>query len=206
MSRNRVIGGFEDAFESGSSSVATAVKQTAKDFTASAKGQITGGSTASSPVSQSQPKQGGGYGTNEHSAQQNSQSANQLASPKSDEEREKFLRDLYGGGGHSEKSNSSHSDSGKTGLVKGALGIDSNKGLSPEDEARKSAAWARFHNEEYYQPLINRQKPKEEPVTEKLERENQMEAIAEQKKQDKKPGPLSQVKQGTGESVVGVSG
>jgi hypothetical protein len=209
MSRNRVVGGFEDAFESAQSNVATAVKQTAKDFTATTKGQITGGSTTSSSAAHGQqPSHGGNdHGTNE-AATGGPQHSDPAANQKSDQERIDFLRDLYGKSDHNENSSSTYSDGSKSDLVKGALGMseDPNKNLSPEEKMKLEALRARLHNEKYYQPLINRPKQKEEPVVEKLEREEQMEVIEEQKKQEKKPGPLQNVKQGTGESVVGVSG
>jgi len=205
MSRNRVVGAFEDTFESGKSSVATAIKQTAKDFTTSAKGQITGGSTSASLPHQSPASSHGksDHGTNEHGA--GNQNSQQATDPKTDEERKQFLRDLYGGGGHGEKSNS-HSDSSKTGVVKQALGIfdDPNKGLSPEEIAKLTALRNQLHSN-YYRDLITPQQ-REVSVTEKLEREDQMEKIDAFEKQKKKPNPLQNVKQGTGESVVGASG
>lgn len=207
MSRNRVVGGFEDTFESAQSSVATAVKQTAKDFTATTKGQITGGSTASTPQANGhQPSHGGNdHGTNESAAAGQHQN-DPAASQKSDQERIDFLRDLYGKSDHGAKAqNPEH----KSVSVKDALGVpesDPNKNLSPEEKMKLEALRAKIHNEKYYQPLINRPQQKDEPVTEKLEREDRMEAIEEQKKQEKKPGPLQMVKQGTAESVVGVSG
>ncbi len=63
-------------------------------------------------------------------------------------------------------------------------------------------------HQEYYQTLTNPAKPAEENVTEKLEREEQEKQLADLKVQNKKPAPLVNptMKQGTAESVVGVSG
>lgn len=209
MSKNRVIGGLEEAFEKGQGAVIAGVKQTAKDFTASAKGQITGGSTtASSSSSHQQPSHGASdHGTNEHGAnpQQHSDPA---ATQKSDQERVDFLRDLYGGKSHGDKKDAPHSDSSKTDMVKQALGLpqsDPNKGKSPEEVAKLAALRNQLHAN-YYQELTT-PKQKEVTVTEKLEREEQIERMDAFEKDKKKPKPINPtMKQGTAESVVGVSG
>lgn len=203
MSRNRIVGGFEDVIEKGQSAVTQAAKQTVKDFAGSAKGQITGGS--SSLGAQSAGHSAGDQGTNEHGASASSQNSGQ--SQKSDEDRIKFLQDLYGKSNHGSNSNTSHSDDSKTGAIKQALGMpsDPNAGKTPEEIAKLAALRNQLHAK-YYQELTTPKQP-EVSVTEKLEREEQIERMDAFEKQKKKPTPINPtMKQGTAESVVGVSG
>jgi hypothetical protein len=59
----------------------------------------------------------------------------------------------------------------------------------------------------YYQNLVDPKKPQEESVTEKLEKEDKATRQQDLQTQANKPPPLPQnVKQGTGEKVVGISG
>jgi len=217
MSRNKVMGSFEDTFERGRTDLSNVAKQTVKDFTNSAKGQITGSAQQNSsqastdPHSSASQAQVSSYppmdikdgGTNESS----SSSQNQQSQPMSDQDRVDFLRDLYGKNDDKAK-NAKKSQKG-SGSVKQALGVsekDPNASLSPEEKAKLETLRMQLHGK-YYQDLINRPKPKEEPVTEKLEREDQEAKFEDLEKQKKKPAPLpSTMKQGTGESVVGVSG
>lgn len=198
--RNRMIGGFEDAFEHGKATVQNSVKTTTHDFAKTAKNQVVGDSSQQSSQNQ---------GTNEAgSAKQNSQQ-----SQMTDEERVEFLSNLYGKNDANKNVNSSGNDQKKpqngAGDVKQALGIpqkDPNEGKTPEEIAKIEALRKQLHSD-YYQNLVNRPKPKEEPVAQKLEREEQEERMAEIEEEKKKPKELPRtVRKGTGESVVGVAG
>lgn len=201
MNKNPVIGGFEDVIETAQSTVTSAAKQAAKDFTNSATSQLTG----STP-------QSGGQGTNEQ--------ANAAKQQMSDDAAKQFLKDLYGptkkaepqkpAGAHpvtdalgipqSEK-NASHP-------VTEALGLpqaDPNAGKTPEEIANLQKQRSALH-QEYYENLVNHPKPAEQPVAEKLEQEKKMEELKEAEKKEKMPGPLQNVKTGTGERAIGVSG
>ncbi len=212
--RNRVIGGFEYAVERGQTATKSAAKQTVNDFAGSVKGQVTG--------SQNQVPTGAGSGTNENAnagaAQQQPPSdqgtgesnalPNQQNQQMTDAQRVEFLRNLYGKSDNNAKANDGKAPQKGSGPVAQALGVpqkDPNEGKSPEEIAKIEVLRRQLHSD-YYQNLVNRPKPKEEPVAEKMEKEKQMEALVEQKKEQEKPGPLQNVKQGTGEAVVGVSG
>lgn len=178
MSKNRIVGGFEDSFERASGTVTTAAKQTVKDFTNTTKGQITGsqsspqssdssGTNEHGAVSSSPKPQTSDHGTNEHGNSDPGANAGGMT----DDERKDFLSKLYGG---SEKKTEPEKKQGSS--VTDALGItqnDPDKGKSPEDIAKMNVLRQQLHSVNYYQPLINRPKPKEEPVAEKLEREEQ---------------------------------
>lgn len=197
-----VIGGFEEAIEKGQGALTKAAKQTVKDFTNTAKGQITGSTT-----SQAQSDQG----TNEQ--------ANSAQQQMSDDQAKQFLKDLYGPTKKTEPEKpKSHPITQALGVseaeknvdhpVTEALGIpqvDPNAGKTPEELAKLQKLRSQLH-QDYYQNLVNRPKPKEEPVAEKLEKEEQMEALAEQKKNEDLPGPLQNVKTGTAETNIGVAG
>lgn len=201
MNKNPIIGGFEDAIERGQSTVSSAAKQTAKDFTNSATTQLTGNQLPSS----------GGQGTNEQ--------ANAAKQQMSDDAAKQFLKDLYGPTKKAEPQKpKAHPISDALGVpqseknvshpVVEALGIpqvDPNAGKTPEEIAKLQKLRSSLH-QDYYQGLVNPPKPAEKPVAEKLEEERQMEALEEQKKVEKTPGPLQQVKPITGERMVGVSG
>ena len=127
----------------------------------------------------------------------------------SDQDRVEFLRNLYG-----KKNDGSKNVSGGTNQpqnpIQNALGIpttDPNAGKTPEEIAKLHALRNQLHSD-YYQNLVNPPKPKEEPVTEKLEKEKQMEALELEQKEKEKPDPLQNVKTGTGEKgiSIGVSG
>lgn len=123
-------------------------------------------------------------GTNEQAnAAQNQQKM-------SDEEAKKFLGDLYGKSDQSSNSNQKIPP-----------------GKTPEEIAKIEILRKQLHGR-YYDELINPKKPEpEEAVVEKIEREDQEEKMELWEKDKKKPPPLpATVKQGTGESVVGVSG
>jgi hypothetical protein len=92
--------------------------------------------------------------------------------------------------------------------VKDALGIPviNNKEKTPEELSKIETLRKELHGA-YYQNLINPRRAPEESVSEKIEREDQEKKLADLETQKEKPPPLpATVKQGTGESVVGVSG
>lgn len=199
--RNRMIGGFEDAFERGQVAMNNTAKQTASDFANSTKSQIVG--TGKKQVSND-------HGAIESNDTGSSGSAGQQQM--TDAERVDFLSDLYGKNNSNNKPKSSGvTDPGKsqkgTGDVSQALGIpqkDPYEGKTPEEIAQIKALENRLHSE-YYQNLVNRPKPKEEPVSEKLEREEEEQKMAELEQDNKKlKGPINpqMVKQGTGERIL----
>ncbi len=76
-----------------------------------------------------------------------------------------------------------------------------------EEQARLASVRQKLHDEVYYQPLINRQKPQEERPAEKVEKEKKQELMDLQKKEAKKPAPIAvQRAQQTAEKFRGVSG
>lgn len=197
------IGGFEEIVETGKSSVQNVQKsaaQGAKKFVGTAVGQVTGKT----------PKQQDSAGTNEAA---NAQAQKQM----SDDQAKQFLKDLYGTSDKDsqkdikpldpKKQNSPANTNPQNPLAQ-AVGIntkDPNSGKSPEELAKIEALRQQLHGD-YYQSLTAPQKQAEESVTEKLDREKQEEEIELWEKDKKKPDPLANVKQGTGESVIGVSG
>lgn len=197
------IGGFEEIVETGKSSVQNAQKsaaQAAKKFVGTAVGQVTGKT----------PKQQDSAGTNEAA---NAQAQKQM----SDDQAKQFLKDLYGTSDKDsqkdirpldpKKQNSPANTNPQNPLAQ-AVGIntkDPNSGKSPEELAKIEALRQQLHGD-YYQSLTAPQKQAEESVTEKLDREKQEEEIELWEKDKKKPDPLANVKQGTGENVIGVSG
>jgi hypothetical protein len=199
--RNRMIGSFEDAIERGQTSIKKSAVNTASDFGKSTKQQITGSSSQ-------QPA--GDQGTNEAGTSPQASDQPQMT----DEERVEFLSDLYGKNNSNNKANSSGAtDPGKSqkgaGDVSQALGVpqkDQYEGKTPEEIAQIKALENRLHSE-YYQNLVNR--PKEEPVAEKLEREEEEQKMADLNEENKKPkGSINpqMVKQGTGERVLSTVG
>lgn len=195
--RNRVIGGFEDAIESGQSTIKKSTKNTAKDFANSTKNQVSG--------SQSQQTQSD-QGTNEAGGSQN-----QNQSQMTDKDREEFLSNLYGKSDNKKNNSGSTNDPKKgSGPASQALGVpqkDPHKGKTPEEIAELEVVRKQLHSD-YYQNLVNRPKPKDEPVAEKLEREKQEEKMAELQDEKKKPKSILPpgTKQGTGEMQPGAVG
>lgn len=151
---------------------------TVSDFAKTAKGQIVGK-------------------TNQTSAQ---------AQKMSDDQAKQFLSDLYG----PSKPNAEpqKSQSSKQGASQGdqITTPQPNKDKTPEELAKIESLKRQLHAD-YYQNLVNPAKPKEEHVSEKLEREEEeekMEEIEEEKK--KLPELPVTVKRGTNERIPGVSG
>jgi hypothetical protein len=196
--RNRMIGGFEDTFERGQSAVAKSVKSTASDFASSTKSQLTG-------FSSQQPAD---QGTNEAGSSVQNSDQSQMT----DQERVEFLSDLYGkGNGKNNSSNSQKNTQKGAGDITQALGIpqkDPYEGKTPEEIAQIESLRRQLHSD-YYQDLLNKSKSNDEPVAEKLEREEEeknMAALTENK-DDLNPAINPQmVKQGTGERVLSTVG
>lgn len=184
---NNIIGGtFEDMVEQGARSAARNMKQQSQSFAKAAGGQVTGNNSSQND-----------QGTNEQGS-----AAQQKMS---DDQAKQFLKDLYG---NKDKASAPGNIKQVPHPIQDALGIpkpDPNAGKTPEELTKLQSLRNQLHGD-YYQNLINPPKPKEEPVTQKLEKEKQMEEFELAQKQKEKPDPLATVKTGTGERVVGVSG
>ena len=194
-----MVGGFEDTFERGQSVVTKSVKNSANDFAAAAKSQITGSSS---------PDPAGEQGTNESGSSAQNPSQSQMT----DQERVEFLSDLYGKGNSKNNSGSSQKNSQKgTGDVTQALGIpqkDPYEGKTPEEIAKIEALTRQLHSN-YYQELMEKSKPKNEPVAEKLEREEEEKKMTElNENNNEMTSPINpqMVKQGTGEHMQSTVG
>lgn len=204
---NNIIGGtFEDAIEKGQATVKNAAKQTVSDFANTVKTQVTGSQQAPN----SNPQSDTGTGTNEQ--------ANNNQGKMSDTQAKKFLQDLYGSSDPNSGQEKSTDPNGSkkptnSGLPQnplakaaGMIPSDPNKGKSPEDLAKIESLRRQLHGQ-YYEELTAQRKPAEESVTERIEREDEEKKMELFEKDKKKPPPLpATVKQGTGESVVGMSG
>ncbi len=87
-----------------------------------------------------------------------------------------------------------------------------NKVTNPQSETEEKVKLAgvrqKLHDEVYYKPLINREKPREEErPAEKVEKEKKLEMQDLRQKEAKKPAPLAvQRAQQTAEKFRGVSG
>src|SRR3989344_3042538 len=115
---NRVIGGFEEAIETGQATIKKAAKQTASDFGKVVKNQITGTSNQNPTNDQ---------GTNEQ--------ANSAQQQMSDDQAKQFLSDLYG-----VKDKSSQKvqkpQSHPVGEALGIVQADPNAGKTPDELAK----------------------------------------------------------------------
>lgn len=185
---NRVIGGFEDAIEKGQSFAGKTVKQAASDFGNTVRGQL-GGTTGQNSIQSDQ-------GTNEQ--------GNLSQKKMSDDQAKQFLKDLYGPT-TKKTSNIQKPVEHPIGEALGLSQVDPNAGKTPEEIAKIQSLRSQLH-QDYYQNLVNPPKSQEKPVVEKLEEEEKMEELEEAKKKEKAPGPLQNVKTGTGEKMIGVSG
>lgn len=206
----KVIGGFEDlgeaAHEAGQN-IAGQAKQQVKNTAQTAAGQITGSQSLPNQTNPNVPASG----TNEHSsAKQNNQM--------SDDQAKQFLKDLYGPSTPAQRQDSlmpSASDdkpkqqAQPQNIVAQAVGLtpaDPNKGKTPEEVAKIAGLRNQLHAD-YYRSLTT-PKPQEERAAEKIEREDQENEMEELQKAEEKPQSVVPpgTKQGTGETVVGVSG
>lgn len=181
---NNMMGGFEDIFEKGQSAASDAVKKAVTDTANSAKGQILGGQASTSGAPSD-------HGSNE--AGNSTQNQPQM----SDEERVRYLKDLYG----PSVSKSGKTESKPNVSIKDALGLPELNKKSPEEEAKEEAVKQQLH-QEYFRSLTARPRH-EESVVDKLEREDHETQMAELESKKDKPTPINpSVKTGTGETVA----
>lgn len=96
----------------------------------------------------------------------------------SDEERTKFLRDLYG------KPDEQQNESLKTDQPQ-------IKTESAEEQKKLMELRNKLHKEGYYDPTFNPVKKQEERSAEKVENEKKQEMVELQKKEENKPPPLA---------------
>ena len=193
----RKLGMFEEIIETGGSTVKNTAQQTVSDLAKSAKGQISGNSSASQNVSD--------QGTNEQAA----------PTQMTDDQRKQFLRDLYGKSkkpdedtNKKDKDDKDDKPSDQRSATQKALGItpDPTKGRTPEEIAKLESLRGQLHKEEYYEKLVNPPKPPDEPVVEKLEREEKEERWELEEKKKKEPPLLAVAKAQRTEGDRGVSG
>ena len=124
----------------------------------------------------------------------------------SDEERMKFLKDLYG----SAKQNSSEPKKDNVQSPQNKKPTEFEKKIadkSPEEQKALLELRRDLHKEVYYDPTFNPPKKQEERPAEKVEGEKKQEMQELQQKEDKKPPPLAvQREQNKAEMFRGVSG
>lgn len=105
----------------------------------------------------------------------------------SDEERKKFLQDLYG----------------KSDTPQPATQLDK----KPEEQKKLMELRQQLHKQNYYDPTFNPAKKQEERPAEKVENEKKKEMVDLQQKDAKKPPPLAVVReQNKAEQFRGASG
>ena len=125
------------------------------------------------------------------------QSSSEASEPrwKSDEERVKFLRDLYGSAQPSPEASAFANASADKSAAK------------PEEQKKLMELRSQLHRENYYDPTFNPVKKQEERPAEKVENEKKQEMQDLQKKEEKKPPPLAVVReQNKAEMFRGASG
>lgn len=113
-----------------------------------------------------------------------------------------FIKDLYG----PSKTNQAQSSSD---TLPQQQAVDSQSGGQDEQLAQtrqKLALIKQHHTSSYFEPTFNRLKQDDEPVAEKLEREEQERKYEEFEKQQKKPDFALQRAQGRAEMAPGASG
>ena len=113
---------------------------------------------------------------------------------KSDEERVKFLRDLYG---KKDMSKDGSSDlSASSGQGKKPTEFEAQIKDKPSDEQKKLMELRQqLHKQNYYDPTFNPVKKQEERPAEKVENEKKIEMQDLQKKEEEKPPPLAVVRE-----------
>ncbi len=115
----------------------------------------------------------------------------------SDEERTKFLRDLYG---------SSQQNPNEKNSVKSASSAKASA-AKPEEQKKLLELRQDLHKQVYYDPTFNPVKKQEERPVEKIEKEKKMEALELEEKEKNKPPPLAVVReQNKAEQFRGASG
>lgn len=126
----------------------------------------------------------------------------------SDEERVKFLKDLYGksdpsaSSGQVKKDNLQASQNKQPGEFEKQIADK-----SPEEQKELMQLRQELHKQVYYDPTFNPVKKQEERPAEKVENEKKKEMMDLQKKEDKKPQPLAVTReQNKAEMFRGASG
>lgn len=136
---------------------------------------------------------------------------------KSDEERVKFLKDLYGPFKSPEnKSDKAKQPVDQTSANPLATAVENKKASefqeqikdkSPEEQKKLMELRNQLHKENYYDPTFNPVKKQEERPVEKIEKEKKMEALELEEKNKKKPPPLAIVReQNKAEQFRGAAG
>ena len=133
------------------------------------------------------------------------QSSSEASEPKeekkqqwsSDDERIKYLRDLYGS---AKQTLSAESPEKSASFAKAST-------AKPEDQKKLIELRNQLHKENYYDPTFNPVKKQEERPAEKVEKEKKVEMQELQQKEAKKPPPLAVVReQNKAEMFRGASG
>ncbi|OGH17421.1 MAG: hypothetical protein A3C22_01805 [Candidatus Levybacteria bacterium RIFCSPHIGHO2_02_FULL_37_10] len=136
---------------------------------------------------------------------------------KSNEEREKFLRDLYGSTQPLEaKADQAKQPVNQTSANPLESAVENKKpsefqeqiaDKSPGEQKKLMELRNQLHREVYYDPTFNPVKRQEERPAEKVEQEKKQEMAELQKKEEKKPPPLAVVReQNKAEMFRGASG
>lgn len=120
----------------------------------------------------------------------------------SDEERVKFLKDLYGSSSEKQVSSEKKPQDKQTSAnpfvnsqVKPSEFQEQIADKTPEEQKELLALRNQLHKENYYDPTFNPVKKQEERPAEKVEMEKKQEMIDLQKKEEKAPPPLAVVRE-----------
>ncbi len=125
----------------------------------------------------------------------------------SDEERIKFLRDLYGKSDMSQDGSLTPNKNANPPDRKPTEFQEQIADKSPEEQKELMDLRNQLHREVYYDPTFNPQKKQDERPAEKVENEKKKEMVDLQKKEEKKPPPLAVVReQNKTEMFRGASG
>jgi len=125
----------------------------------------------------------------------------------SDEERLKFLKDLYGKTDMSQDGTSPANKSLNLGDKKPTEFQQQIAVKSPEEQKQLLQLRQDLHKQVYYDPTFNRPQKQEERPAEKIEKEKEIEMQELQKKEEKKPLPIAvQREQNKAEMFRGISG
>ena len=121
---------------------------------------------------------------------------------KSDEERVKFLRDLYGPSQNKTQEQAKKPENKQSTTANPLITTEKKpsefeeqiKDKSPEEQKKLMELRNQLHKENYYDPTFNPKNPPaggEERPAEKVENEKKQETVDLQKKEEKKPPPLA---------------
>jgi HD superfamily phosphohydrolase len=123
----------------------------------------------------------------------------------SDEERKKFLQDLYGSTDQEKQNPSEEKSKTKQTSANPLVKSEENTQPSefqqqitketPEEQKKLIELRNQLHKEVYYDPLVNPVKKQEERPAEKVENEKKQEMMDLQKKEEKKPQPIAVVRE-----------